>query len=346
MKRNALTDTLDFYALARDYLHGYMPKVRALSPKTIEAYRISLECFITYLTSCEHVRRQDVTFDHFHRGKLNAWLTWMREDRQYAPKTVTLRLSAIKAFLTYAAQEDITLVAVSQAANGLKGPRTPKSPIEYLTPVQTRALLAAHTGNTMKSRRNRMLLIFLYDTAARVSELTSLTLEALSLEIPGKVTLIGKRNKTRIVPLTQQTIEHLRVYLDEFHPNRENLPAARPLFYSMHDGEPVKLSTDTVTVVLKQAGVIAQENCSSLPKRLYCHLLRKTKAMDLYQQGIPLPIIMRLLGHEHAATTSTFYAFATLDMMRKAIDSTTSGAATLPSGYLTEERLAELYSLK
>ena len=83
-----------------------MPKTRGLSPKTIEAYRISLECFLDYLTEAEHIGREHVSFDHFDRQHLKGWLTWMTDQRHYTPKTVTLRLSAVKAFLAYAAHED------------------------------------------------------------------------------------------------------------------------------------------------------------------------------------------------------------------------------------------------
>jgi integrase/recombinase XerD len=346
MRRDPATGAPDVFSCARDYLHVYMPRIRALSPKTIEAYRISLECFLGYLAEAEHTRREHVSFDHFDREHLKAWLAWMTQQRRYAPKTVALRLSAIKAFLAYACQEDITLVALSQAARALKTPAQPRKPIDYLTAAETRAVLAAFTGNTAKSRRNRMLLILLYDTAARVSEITSLTLQDLSLTEPGHLTLTGKGDKTRVVPLTGKTIGHLSVYLTEFHPDLARLPATRPLFYSQHHGQPVGLSADTVAAVLKQAARTAGETCPSIPGNIHCHMLRKTKAMDLYQQGIPLPIIMRLLGHESASTTSAFYAFATLDMMRAAISAATPAINSPAAEPLTEDKLKALYSLR
>lgn len=346
MKRDPKTDAPNFFSFARDYLHVYLPTVQRRSAKTIEAYRISLECFLEYLADDERVARAQVSFDHLDRGHLKGWVAWMGDRRHYAPATIALRLSVVRAFLAYCSHEDLSLMALSQAAKALRVPAVAKKPIEYLTNPEIRAVLGAFGGSTVKSRRNRMLMILLYDTAARVGEITSLTLQDLWLAIPGHVTLTGKGNKTRIVPLTTKTIEHLHVYLAEFHPNVVEFPASRPVFYSLHHGEPIRLSTDTVASVVDTAARAAHSRCPSVPEHIHCHLLRKTKAMDLYQQGIPLPIIMRLLGHENVSTTAAFYAFATVDMMRDAVNAATPMTSAPAARQLTEDELQALLSLR
>lgn len=346
MKRTLQEPAPDFWGYARNYLHDFLPNVREMAPRSIEAYRISLENYVHYLVTQKQARRQDICFDHFDRQSLKDWLVWMRQVKKYKPATIGLRLSAVKAFLHFASAEELTLVAVYQAAKNIKAPSTPRKPIEYLQENETTAVLSAYDGKNQKSRRNRMLLILLYDSGARVGEITALTIDHLALAKPAHLTLMGKRDKSRVVPLGEKTVEHLKVYLEEFHPQCATQPATRPLFYSRHRGEPTALSSDTVAAVLKKAGDISRAGCPSIPGNLHCHMLRKTKAMDLYKQGIPLPIIMQLLGHENMGTTSAFYAFATLDMMREAMNAATPAISDPNREKLSEEDLQVLYSLR
>ena len=82
-------------------------------------------------------------------------------------------------------------------------------------------LLKTPKTDTVKGRRNRMLLIMLYDTAARAQEIVDLTLRDLHLVNVKSpfVTLTGKGNKSRDVPLMEKTVGHLNQYLKEFHPH-------------------------------------------------------------------------------------------------------------------------------
>lgn len=168
--------------------------------------------------------------------------------------------------------------------------------------------------NVMYGRFVRLLL---YDTGARVQELADLDIESLHLDVPNPyISIIGKGRKRRNVPIMRKTVAHLNSYLKEFHPSEQSAP----LFYSMRDGKPHRLSTDSISLVVGTAAKMARETCNAVPENVHCHLFRKTKAMDLYKNGIPLPFIMQLLGHESMSTTSGFYAFATLEMMSDAIN--------------------------
>lgn len=343
-KRNA-DATPSFWGMARSFLHVHCERTRRMSPKTVEAYRIALECYVSYLAGVEGVARPDVTFDHLERPHVRAWATWMADEAGYAPRTVALRLAAMRSFLAYCGAEDASLAALHEQAATVRGPKVPRQPISHLGAEELAALLGSEAGLTAKSRRNRMMLVMLYETASRVSELTGMRLGDVSLSPPAHVTVTGKGNKARVVPIGDKCVAHLRVYLGEFHPGGTDDPS-RPLFYSMRDGRPHALSADTVSLVLKRAGEKARESCPSMPERLHCHLLRKSRAMELYKSGVPLPIVMQMLGHESMSTTSAFYAFATVDMMSKAIEGASPDILSKDTGWLSDERREALYSLR
>jgi len=308
-----------FWIMARTYLHEYMPLVRSLSDKSVEAYKQSLNSYLCFLKDHKNIEDSKVTFDSFSRTLVVEYIEWLRKD-EYAPKSINLRLTAIRSFLKYCGEVDFELRGVYADICSIKKMKEEKKPVVYLSEKATAAILSACDTKTSKHRRNRMLLILLYDTGARVQELSDLNLSSLhtNTEHP-YITLIGKGRKTRNVPLLSKTVAHLNLYLKEFHP----IEVECPLFYSLLDGKPHRLSTDSISLVLKNAADAARNTCHDIPDRVHCHLIRKTKAMDLYRCGVPLPFIMQLLGHESMSTTSGFYAFATLEMMREAMEKST-----------------------
>jgi len=85
--------------------------------------------------------------------------------------------------------------------------------------------------------------------------------------------------------------------------------------------------------------------CVCLRKSISLDLLRKTRAMDLYKQGIPLSIVMQILGHESMSTTSTFYAFATIDMMYDAMKKVVPLSIVDKPKWKNKKILQALYSL-
>lgn len=306
----------DFWVLARAYLHDYMPAVKNLSDKSVDAYKQSLKTYLSFLENVKSLTEEKVTLDAFSRDNIKEYVTWLK-DKEFSPKTINLRLTAIRSFLKYCSEEDFELRGIYTDVCSVKKVKEEKKAIQYLKPKATSAILSAYDVDTSKHRRNRMMLILLYDSGARVQELADFNISSLHIgEENPYITLIGKGRKSRNVPLTAKTVKHLNVYTQEFHPGNEEVP----LFYSILGGKLHRLSTDSISLVLKNTADMARKNCDEIPDNVHCHLIRKTKAMDLYRNGVPLPFIMQLLGHESMSTTSGFYAFATLEMMSEAIN--------------------------
>lgn len=335
------TKSSNFWVLARRFLHDYMPVTRNLSDKSVEAYKQSLKVYLEFLELEQGISNEKVSFDSFTRENIKDFIHWLTE-KSCSAKTINLRLTAIRSFLKYSSEEDFELRGIYTDICSVKKVKEEKKPIAYLQPEATTAILSAYDTATAKHRRNRMMLIMLYDTGARVQELADLNISSLHLREQNPfVTLIGKGRKSRNVPLLNKTVQHLQIYLKEFHPEMNE----NPLFYSLLDGKPHRLSTDSISLVLKSAADKARENCEAVPERVHCHMIRKTKAMDLYKNGVPLPFIMQLLGHESMSTTSGFYAFATLEMMSDAMNKAAPSLGKEEKLWKKDDMKKLLYSL-
>ena len=327
MRKNKNINDPDFWLYARSFLHVYLPKVRNLSNNTIDSYKQSITYYIDYLKKQVGINRQDVTFNCFNRKNIKSYIIWMNESQNLAVKTCNLRLTALKSFMEYCADEDITLVAIYNDVCSVHGMKEQKKSVLYMSNEAVEALLKTPKTDTVKGRRNRMMFIILYDTAARAQELVDITMRDLHLtnvKAPF-VTLTGKGNKSRNIPLMGRTVAHLNLYLQEFHPH-PNTEGKDSLFYSRKDGKPHALSTDLINLLLGQYADQARSICPQIPQHVHCHLIRKTRAMNLYRQGMPLTVIMEMLGHENLSTTSSFYAFATVDMIHEAMKKTSPEA--------------------
>ncbi len=216
------TKELDFWQLARQYLHNYMPVTRNLSDKSVEAYKQSLKTYLQYLEDEKSLVNKQVGFDAFTRDNIKGFIAWMK-NKNCASKTINLKLTAIRSFLKFCSEEDFELRGIYTEVCSIKKVKEEKHPIVYLQPIATSAILSAYDTNTFKHRRNRMLLIMLYDTGARVQELADLNLSSLHLDVPNPfVTLIGKGRKSRNVPLLDKTVLHFSLATSDETLNIEN----------------------------------------------------------------------------------------------------------------------------
>ena len=163
-------------------------------------------------------------------------------------------------------------------------------------------------------------MILLYDTGARVQEILNIKLCDLQLGRFPKVTLFGKGRKTRVVPLLERTVQHLKKYLLVFH---AEAVVDSPLFYSVTHGEKHPLTSRMAQYILQKYGEQAREICQEVPKKVHPHLFRHSRAMHLYQEGMDLTLVSQWLGHSQLETTQ-IYAHADTEHKRKAIAAATS----------------------
>lgn len=341
MKNNSLNKAL-FFSKTNDFLNIYLKKQAMKSDNTVHTYQDGLTVFRKYLSDVKKISIGKFKFEECTHDFLLEYMAYLK-DKGCTAGTCNNRLAAIRVYLWYVADGDISMQSIALAASKVPFIKGTQKVKEIINADDLAALLAAPSDKTKIGIMDKTILILLYDSAIRVSELRELTIESLKLnEMIPYIRVHGKGDKERIVSITDKTVEHLKRYIRRFH---SEMDSKRPLFYTVIKGNLSAMSTGNVERILNKYAEMIRPEHPNLPQKLYPHMLRRTRACGLYQSGVELELVSRILGHTSTQTTR-IYASPSIEMLKAAMENNSVDISETAEWLDNEGELARLCGIR
>jgi site-specific recombinase XerD len=307
-----------FFSMTLEFLETYLPRQCGRSPLTVESYRDALSLFRRYVVDKLGVTMGSFAFAACNRDCVMGFMEYLTAKKS-KPGTRNQRLAVLKSYLSFAADRDITLQSVALEVGRIPQFRQTKTE-RVVIPDEAMAAILRQPQDTKKGLRDRTFMVMLYDSGARLAEIIGLKVSDVMLDGENPyIRINGKGGKQRIVPISVKAVTHLMKYLTAYHKN--GAPGETELlFYTVIKGTAGQMSEGNVERFVKEYATEARLSCPSIPMNVHPHMFRRTRATQLYRNGVDLPLVSRLLGHARLETTQ-LYASPSLKMLRDAITS-------------------------
>lgn len=301
-------DTL--LTLIESYFQSHLRNVLGASEHTVRSYRDTLRLFFMFLGRLGKHSVADLALDHIKAEAVLAFLDHIESTRGNSRVTRNCRLAAIRSFTQHMLRNDITRADQYGRILAISSKRSAPRTMCYLEPEEARAIIASVDPRTQNGSRDRALLLFLYNTGARVSEALAVKPQALRLDRPRQVRLYGKGGKERYCPLWSETASALR----------QILPADPDDGVIFRNARGMPLSRDGAAYLINKYVLLAAATLTTLrTRRVTPHVFRHSCAIALLQSGVDVTVIRDYLGHASIATTSRYIA-TNLKMKREVLD--------------------------
>lgn len=325
-----MSPTVNFPTLLQSFFTQRLMQQRRASPHTIGSYRDTFRLLLHFAQARLGKPPTQLAFEQIDAPLIAAFLDDMENGRGIAARSRNLRLTAIRSFFRYAAFEAPAHSEQIQRVLAIPSQRFTRAQVGFLTRPEVEALFAAPDQHTWSGRRDHVILLVAVQSGLRLSELTGVRRDAVTLGMGAHIRVLGKGRKERATPLTKQTAAILKAWLREI-PDKVDatvFPSARG----------TRLSADGVQYLLAKHVVTAAKTCPSLQqRRVTPHMLRHTTAMELLQAGMDRAVIALWLGHESVETTQ-IYLDANLAMKEQALLKTAPPEGK-PGRYRPDDRL-------
>jgi site-specific recombinase XerD len=306
MKSNTLAPLL------HAFFHEWMGKQRNLSHHTVCSYRDTWKLFLRFASERKRREIETLSLADLKEGEVLAFLDHLEKNRKVSIGTRNCRLAAIHSFFGFVAHREP--LAIAQCAEIARIPVKKRSrpAMCYMDAEEITAVLREPDRSSFQGQRDHALLVFLYNTGARIQEALDVCPRVIRLESPAQVELLGKGRKTRICPLWPETVAVLKALLKQ-QPRLDD----EPIFVNRYGAT---LGAAGVRFKLKQYVQAAARNMPSLAKkRITPHTWRHSVGVQLIAAGVDVTVIRNWLGHARLDTTN-HYARANLETKRNALE--------------------------
>lgn len=307
------------------------------SPQTIASYRDTFRLFLQFLKKTTGIEPAAMKIADIDAPAVLVFLDNLEQQRGNSVRSRNIRLAAIRAFFRLVALRDPNSIGIATRVLAIPVKREDKRLVGYLTREEIDAILAVPDRTQWSGRRDRALLLTMYNSGARVSEMTSLQRNQVHFGASTFLQLHGKGRKERTVPLWPHTSRILQAWFHELDGKCGSVafPNARGRALTRHG----------VTYLLKEvakAAIVSQPGLRG--KRITPHLVRHSTAMHLLQSGVDIAVIALWLGHESIETTH-IYVEADLATKERALAKLTPAEGPVPRFRTADSVLAFLESL-
>jgi site-specific recombinase XerD len=315
-----MTHSLANY-MKRFFSH-YLPVQRGLAQNTILAYRDAIKLLLCYSADTLKKNVDELTVEDIDESVVLAFLDHLESVRKCSAKTRNVRLAAIRAFFGFLGREEPSLLLHCQRIRAIPIKRTEHAMGDHLEEKEMQAVLNCVNVNSRTGIRDNALLLLLYNTGARVSELVELKLTGVRLGDAPQVTLLGKGKKHRSCPLWPETAEALQAYLDRRAPkNRSD----EHLFLNANG---YAITRFGIRYVVRKYSEAAESTCPSITtKNVNPHTIRHTTAMHLLRSGNDVNMVSYWLGHADINTTH-IYLEIDMEMKRRMLENAEAPTVT------------------
>lgn len=295
--------------LVQSFFTDHLPVQKGLRLGSIRSYRDTIRLFLCFVSEQSRNPIAKLVLDDLTFDQVLAFLKHLEQVRGNSVRTRNQRRAALNTFFAYLAVRAPEMLAMCQRVAAIPVKRTSLPDTHYLEREEVTTLFRSLPQQGHLALRDRTLLLFLYNTGARVQEVADLRIEHLVLKPPAKVHLHGKGDKWRVCPLWDETVKHLEELLAQRSASPSDpvfcAPRARPL------------TRFGIYKIVRRHGA-SLDTHGSKPRRVSPHLFRHTAACHLLESGVEVNVIRSWLGHVSLDTTNR-YAELTLRAKAEAL---------------------------